>query len=373
MGRKAKLSEAKRSAAAAYFIESRQALQSGSVIVDATSSTSKCLLTEAESSSTAATFTPLSPALTMAELASSTGMIFDAGSSALSLANTSNAGRFYVAAKPIAAGDLILDTAVHAAVVCEGLVSHVCAFCMKRSDSPLQLCSSCGYVAFCSNKCKDMCAEIHDLECASLANLRQRTSGLSPEALTWLRLVLQDAVQGASSPAKFLCSSVGTVSKTKRKAWQRIATALRNFCGDALPSDWSTQRAFEILSACENNCFGIWQDGKKLELARSLCVPASFFNHSCFPNVARVSSGRSFKFYAIRNVPQGEALGFSYIDPTMHKSERRLHLSTWGFKCECPRCEGPEDLFSAMLCTTHLGYLIPDGFGGFFCSTCCSP
>lgn len=266
MGRKAKLSEAKRSAAAAYFIESRQALQSGSVIVDATSSASKCLLTEAESSSTAATFTPLSPALTMAELASSTGMIFDAGSSALSLANTSNAGRFYVAAKPIAAGDLILDTAVHAAVVCEGLVSHVCAFCMKRSDSPLQLCSSCGYVAFCSNKCKDMCAEIHDLECASLANLRQRTSGLSPEALTWLRLVLQDAVQGASSPAKFLCSSVGTVSKTKRKAWQRIATALRNFCGDALPSDWSTQRAFEILSACENNCFGIWQDGKSSNL-----------------------------------------------------------------------------------------------------------
>lgn len=373
MGRKAKLSEAKRSAAAAYFVESRQALQNGSVIVNVTSSTSKGLCAEEETSSTAATLTPLSPALTVAELASATGVSFDAGSSALSLAHTSNAGRFFVAAKPVAAGELILDTDVHAAVVCEGLVSHVCAFCMKRSSGPLQLCSSCGYVAFCSDKCKNMCAEIHNLECAALANLRQRTSGLSPDALTWLRLVLQDAVKGSSSPAKFLCSSVDTASKTKRKTWHRIATALLNFCGDALPSDWSTRRIFEILSACENNCFGIWQDGRKLELARGLCVPASFFNHSCSPNVARVSSGRSFKFYAIRDVPRGETLCFSYIDPTMCKSERRLHLSTWGFKCECPRCEGAEDLFSAKLCTKHLGYLIPDGSRGFFCSTCCSP
>lgn len=72
---------------------------------------------------------------------------------------------------------------------------------------------------------------------------------------------------------------------------------------------------------------------------------ASYFNHSCEPNVLKVRVGRTWVFEAERAVKAGEELQISYLgapgeEKILGRQERRRRLErTWGFGCVCHRCE----------------------------------
>lgn len=68
---------------------------------------------------------------------------------------------------------------------------------------------------------------------------------------------------------------------------------------------------------------------------------ASFFNHSCEPNLRGV-----WDFSATRDIAEGESLCNSYLggdEETLSLIDRRRRLqNAWGFVCRCLKCEGED-------------------------------
>jgi hypothetical protein len=69
---------------------------------------------------------------------------------------------------------------------------------------------------------------------------------------------------------------------------------------------------------------------------------ASFFNHSCGPNVGKKREGRNWVFWALKDVREGEELCITYLggdEVSMLVKERRvMTLGVWQFVCGCSRC-----------------------------------
>ena len=69
---------------------------------------------------------------------------------------------------------------------------------------------------------------------------------------------------------------------------------------------------------------------------------ASYFNHSCAPNVRKQRVGQTWKFSADRDIVPGEELCITYLggdEKEMTKDDRLARLRfNWGFVCGCARC-----------------------------------
>ncbi|KAF1816506.1 SET domain-containing protein, partial [Eremomyces bilateralis CBS 781.70] len=110
----------------------------------------------------------------------------------------------------------------------------------------------------------------------------------------------------------------------------------------------STQLSHTLTAVAACNAFGlrppVAQDPDRSEyFGWGLWPEASFFNHSCEPNVAKERVGREWRFWAAREVRQGEELCISYLggeEGEMTREERQGRLKVeWGFECCCARCE----------------------------------
>jgi hypothetical protein len=113
---------------------------------------------------------------------------------------------------------------------------------------------------------------------------------------------------------------------------------------------FATPEAFLMLAERDShNSFGIrsLDDGGDEFLGYGVWPLASFFNHSCSPNVSKRRVGRAWDFWTSRPVVAGEELCISYMggdEVDLDVIERRLRLSeTWVFECGCERC-GDEDV-----------------------------
>ncbi|KAG2133693.1 SET domain-containing protein [Suillus clintonianus] len=96
-----------------------------------------------------------------------------------------------------------------------------------------------------------------------------------------------------------------------------------------------------VLARDTGNAFGIWDgDSKDEMLGWGLWVGASYFNHSCYPNVKKARVGRTMHFTTTRSVETGEELCISYIDHDQTITQRRQELEdSWFFECRCQRCQ----------------------------------
>ncbi|KAK9322061.1 hypothetical protein V1517DRAFT_324515 [Lipomyces orientalis] len=98
-----------------------------------------------------------------------------------------------------------------------------------------------------------------------------------------------------------------------------------------------------VLGRESANAFGIWQLPLTTEsecLGSSIFPSASYFNHSCDPNVIKTRTGRQMHFTTSRFVKKGEELCISYgMMLTMAaKARQDLLQEQWYFKCGCGRC-----------------------------------
>jgi hypothetical protein len=105
-----------------------------------------------------------------------------------------------------------------------------------------------------------------------------------------------------------------------------------------------------LAAKSSHNVFNIWsQDldedtsGGSECLGYGLWTAASYWNHSCGPNIQKRRDGRTWKFWAERDVEVGDALCISYLggdEKHMARSERRDKLKEhWKFDCACSRCQ----------------------------------
>ena len=98
-----------------------------------------------------------------------------------------------------------------------------------------------------------------------------------------------------------------------------------------------------IIAKMLTNAFGIWStDIPNVErelLGYSLYASASFFNHSCRPNVIHTRVGARIIFKLLKNVRKNEELLISYIPYNNDGRETRQNdLKEWFFDCSCERC-----------------------------------
>jgi hypothetical protein len=110
----------------------------------------------------------------------------------------------------------------------------------------------------------------------------------------------------------------------------------------------SSKTLFILSSRDSHNAFGIRSledDGS--EFFGYGCWPsASYFNHSCAPNVDKERDGRVWLFRAARDIEEGEQLCITYLSGQERKlgREQRMKLlrENWGFECACQRCAESE-------------------------------
>lgn len=110
--------------------------------------------------------------------------------------------------------------------------------------------------------------------------------------------------------------------------------------------DLLTPETLFILSSRDShNSFGIRSledDGS--EFFGYGCWPAaSYFNHSCGPNIEKRREGRMWEFRTGMDVEEGEELCITYLsgeERKLSRGKRRVTLKrNWGFECACDRCE----------------------------------
>ena len=107
----------------------------------------------------------------------------------------------------------------------------------------------------------------------------------------------------------------------------------------------TTEACLSLAQAGSHNAFGIRSGGEDNEeyMGYSVYPEASYFNHSCSPNISKKREGKSWVFSIARPVREGEQLCISYLggdEKDMTLAERRARLQqVWGFECKCERCQ----------------------------------
>ena len=103
-----------------------------------------------------------------------------------------------------------------------------------------------------------------------------------------------------------------------------------------------------LITRDSGNSFGIWDlqlAGQEL-FGYAMYPCASYFNHSCSPNLQKRRIGRIFEFNTCREVAKGEELCISYLggaERELDKQSRQKKLKEgWFFDCSCSRCRAHE-------------------------------
>lgn len=104
----------------------------------------------------------------------------------------------------------------------------------------------------------------------------------------------------------------------------------------------TTESISGIIGRHLSNAFGVWckEEGINEYFGFAVYPLASFFNHSCIPNLKRIRNGREIQFITTREIsdPQ-EELCINYGNSLQEGVEaRQLLLRDWFFECACARC-----------------------------------
>jgi hypothetical protein len=112
----------------------------------------------------------------------------------------------------------------------------------------------------------------------------------------------------------------------------------------------TAEKCLELAKKDSWNSFGIrsLDDGGDEFFGFGVWPAASFFNHSCAPNLRKTRLGRTWQFWTDGDVEGGGELSISYLggeERDLGLSERRSRLmATWGFTCACAKCKHEEEL-----------------------------
>lgn len=99
-----------------------------------------------------------------------------------------------------------------------------------------------------------------------------------------------------------------------------------------------------IIGRNLTNAFGIWspiteEDEEREFFGFGVYASASYFNHSCSPNIQKKRVGNKYEFIASKDISNGEELCISYgVRNSDNVEERRRCLSEWFFLCGCCKC-----------------------------------
>jgi hypothetical protein len=275
------------------------------------------------------------------------------------------------------------------------LVCHSCAnefTPSKSSHARWVICQGCGgHARYCSKKCRDEHATLHQPICAILGDaatiaarhqcplelvhallalVAKRAAGLPPRQCPKERETLgSDPLAFEAGPEAFsqMLSNAGASDSASRRSLRALATSLCNKLPEEIrpPIDLF----FTWASQINANAHGLNRASHTDEsFGFGLFPLGSIFNHSCLPNCTYTNEGAQLVFRLLRTVREGEELCVNYTELYASRDERLAEL--WlskSFKCHCRRCDqtpvgdeearliGAEPFVSAILCDQTKG------------------
>lgn len=334
-----------------------------------------------------------------------------------------NKGRYLVAKVPIKGGDNFFNCPPFACAVHESTKDFVCQNCFndlkKEADDTHwdHWCEVCRQIWYCSEKCKQEDAKIHSgVECRAFQRIN--TDEYDPDIMTEIRALLRVFARiapkesntpdetVASLPSDYAENSNLSLAPPKSlksnfsikalEFWQLISNSYAlvengtleglmgvvNYTLSLLDPEalLSPEDTLEYYCKIRCNMFGVGGTENDRLVGYGVYVEASFFNHSCIPNVSlsRDNCSLVHQFYALKDLEAGTELNISYIDDLTKDTEgRRQHLlENYFFKCICARCILPQDSIPDFICQVRdcKGFLVPKKKGkkakGRQCNVC---
>lgn len=250
------------------------------------------------------------------------------------------------AGHPRPAGDLMMRVRPHSWCLQWDRRSERCAGCLRKAEK-LPECSRCRGARFCNVECQRSSWPRHKAECAMIKAMGANLDKL-PSLVVDEMLLLLHTLSRHEGIEDVLAMALPGGPRADNRGPARL-------CAPFLKSVVSMREEdveLELARAQANN-FLIVDD--VLSPVAAGCYPElALLNHSCEPNCVlsyvevdspagvdpSASTGPAAQVRALRPIAPGEELTHSYVDLMRAVADRRAHLeATYGFLCECPRCE----------------------------------
>ncbi|CAH1736023.1 unnamed protein product [Aphis gossypii] len=264
------------------------------------------------------------------------------------VAESPELGRHWVAARDIAAGEVLLEE--RPLVVGPKAGSPpVCLACYAPAAD--YRCSACGWPV-CGPRCEAAAAH-RDAECRLIGGHYDGRRSAAYCFVAPLRCMLL-AGRGA---AEFRSLQSHLDDRLDTPLYRAYAVNVAAFVLDRLglrSADGDDRSALEAAAVLDTNAFDVRRPGGRN--FRAVYARASMMAHCCTPNTKHVfvgdaADGRpAIRVLATVPIGRGHGVTATYTQTLWCTRDRRRHLSAAKcFECACARCADPEEL------GTHLG------------------
>lgn len=272
-------------------------------------------------------------------------------------------GRMVTAKRNIDIGETVLMEEMYIRSTF-GFNFDCCSHCGEKNMNFIP-CNCCSGAMYCSKVCAEK--SFHEYECDTVFGTSNdideliftfRSIVLAINAFATINELITIVESSSSNQVEskygtFFHLSTGIISNTR--VVECLETVYFVFhgimCSSKLKEKFSTVAAQRFLQhlilhhyfvLCTNS-FGFQNNGLHV---RQISLQASLLNHSCLPNIAKLSRGNISLCKAIRPIKQGEQLFLTYLDDNvfgMSEKDRNNQLyTTYGFRCRCLLCKnGP--------------------------------
>jgi len=275
----------------------------------------------------------------------------------LRIVKTEDRGRIAVAAEDLQKGTVVLVNRALGLSVSKPGTATICDRCSKGSPDVLGFrCEQCEAVFYCSAECKSEAQLSHATECRILKEVESNTTISSYEFQMMklaVRLLNVKCNEKKNIPmfldgmiysdAMDLQSHLEDFPEEKVELFRGVVDhlfSLKTREDDILNAD--KEEILSLLYKAECNVYGLW--GLEGDGGIGLYPLASYFNHSCSPNLVRFESGGLLSYRAACDIPKGTELNITYTDIAVHRAERQQVLQDFFFfTCGCDRCNAEKD------------------------------
>lgn len=276
-------------------------------------------------------------------------------------------GRFAKSKRDIDIGETVIFEEAYIRTINDDECNE-CTYCGSKQTNFIP-CTNCADAMYCSKKCSKN--NFHDIECDMMIGTMEDTD--------WLAFILRSVVIGISTfetitdMMEFVEKSrsnnqeeVNEYSESRKSKYgafiklasvathQRIVDLREKafFIFDTIMTSKLAYK-FETISAQRFLVHLIVQHGIILHtnsfsfeddrtVTRELCLLTSMINHSCLPNICKLSNGNLTICRAILPIKRDEQLFITYIDGQlfgMSEKQRNDQLEeSYGFRCKCRLC-----------------------------------
>ncbi|KAF4527600.1 hypothetical protein B566_EDAN015154 [Ephemera danica] len=270
----------------------------------------------------------------------------------------SELGRYLVAARDIAAGELVF----RAAPIVSGLQSGsvpLCLGCYRPLQPPTRLgeeqfcCPTCGW-PLCSEDC--VLSLRHQPECEATARSGVRVHIRDPErpdALYDCVILIRCLMLRRQSPAHWaqLAAMEAHESKRRPPLQRRRARALCALLKSRFGVEAEESEMLRLLAVLEVNAYEVRMPATNVQAVYPI---ASLPEHSCIPNTFRTfERDLSVCVRAAMPIPRGHHITVTYTDTLWGTLDRRANLYfSKHFLCACERCADPYELGTCLAALT---------------------